>query len=208
MSRVETISPPRKMTVEEYLEFERNSDAKHDYVDGQVIDVRAMAGTTAEHASIQLNWLVALANRLQGKPCRPFGSDLKVRAVQRTRYRYPDLSVVCHPIEYDPRESTHLTLVNPKLIVEILSDSTEIQDRGDKFKEYLQIDSFREYVLTSQRLPIVETFFKRDDGQWLFNFSRGLDAAVKLQSLGIEVPLREIFAGVEFSPEALADDAT
>jgi len=208
MSRVETISPPRKMTVEEYLEFERNSDAKHDYVDGQVIDVRAMAGTTANHSRIQLSWSVALRHRLEGMPCEPFGSDLKVRSSRQRAFRYPDLSVACRPLEFDPRESGELTLLNPRLIIEILSDSTEKQDRDEKFKEYLTIESFREYVLTSQYRPSIETFYRRDDGQWLFNFTRGLDAAVKLQSLGIEVPLREIFAGVEFSPEALADDAT
>lgn len=189
------------MTVDQYLEFERTSDIKHDFVAGSLIDVRAKAGTTESHGRIQVSWLVALHRALDGKPCEPFGSDLKIRSARRATYRYPDISVAYRPLEFDPRESAHLTLLNPKLIIEILSDSTEMQDRTDKFTEYREIDSFREYVLTSQNAPHVECYYRQDDGRWLVSYVRGLDKIVKLQSLDIEVQLREIYAGVEFPPE-------
>ncbi len=205
MSRLDSTTTIPKMTVEEYLEFEKNSEEKHDYIDGYLVDVRAMAGTTANHSRIQRNWLTALSRRLEGNPCEAFGSDLKVRSIRQARYRYPDVSVGCRPLEFDEKEGSQRTLLNPKLIIEILSDSTANQDRDDKFKEYLTIESFREYVLTSQHLPVVETFYRNDDGQWVFNYVHGLDATIKLSSLGVEAPLREIYAGVEFSPEAIAE---
>jgi len=201
MSRLQHNSLPRKMTVNEYLEFERSSPDKHDYVNGDLIDVRAMAGTTGEHSAITANWLIALGARLKDRPCRPFDSNLKVRSAKRTNYRYPDLSVACKPIQYDPREGANLTLLNPTLIVEILSESTEAQDRVEKFAEYREMESFREYVLTAQKSPYVETFFLQDDGQWVMSFTHGLDKVVKLRSLGIEVPLSEIYVGVEFPVE-------
>ncbi len=194
------------MTVEEYLEFEKNSEAKHDYVDGQVIDVRAMAGNTVNHSRIERNWMVALTTRLAGKPCEPFGSTLKVRTSRRVKYRYPDLSVACPPLRFDPKEGDQLTLLNPTLIIEVLSDSTQAQDRDEKFKEYMEIESFREYVLTSQHRPLVETFYRRDDGSWILNFARGLDAVAKLGALGIEVPLSEIYGGIDFPKEMLNVD--
>jgi len=195
------------MTVQEYLDFEATSETKHDYVDGYLVDVRAMAGTTVDHSRIERNWIMALSKRLDGKPCEAFGSSLKVRAAKRTNYRYPDLSVGCKPLQFDDRESTSRTLLNPTLVVEILSDSTGSEDRGQKFTEYREIESFREYVLTSQSAPSVEVFYKRDDGQWLFNFSSGLEASIKLLSLGIEVPLSEIYAGVTFpKPDAAPVD--
>jgi len=186
------------MTVEEYLAYEETAEEKHDYVDGKLIDVRAMAGGTSEHSMIELNWAAALLRKLEGKPCRPFSSNLKVRARKKVRYRYPDLSVACQPFEYDDRESSHRTLLNPTLIVEILSSSTESQDRGKKFSEYREIESFREYVLTAQHKPYVEVYFRLDDGQWMVNFTEGMDGIVRLRSLDIELPVKDLYVGVQF----------
>ncbi len=142
MSQAHSIYSQKKMTIEEYLEFERTSEVKHDFVDGDLIDVRAMAGGSANHSVITLNWGAALLRRLNGKPCRAFDSNLKVRAQHSVKFRYPDLSVACPPLEFDPQESAQLTLLNPKLIIEVLSDSTEARDRGVKFAEYREIASF------------------------------------------------------------------
>jgi len=189
------------MTVQEYLEFERTSPEKHDYVDGFIVDVRSMAGNNFNHSLIVMNWGGEIRARLKGKPCFAFDSNLKVRSKRIARYRYPDVSVACEPFEFDPAEKSQTTLMNPKLIVEVLSDSTERTDASFKLLDYVAIDSFREYVLTSQHEPLVITFFREDDGRWIFTPFRGMESSVKLQSLDMEIPLRDLYAGVVFSPE-------
>ena len=115
--------------------------------------------------------------------------------------------MICGPIQLDPKDPTKTTATNPRVLVEVLSPTTEGYDRGEKFRRYLTIDSLEEYVLVSQSIPRIETFFRQEGGAWLFRHAVGLDAIVTIRSLQIELPLSEVYAGIEFPPdEALAAD--
>jgi Uma2 family endonuclease len=127
-----------------------------------------------------------------------YSSDLRVRIPRKVLYTYPDATVVCGPGEFDKEGAAGETLTNPRLIVEVLSASTELYDRGKKFALYREIPSLVEYVLVSQTDPRVETFFRHDDGGWSFGPFAGLNSTVKLMSLGIELSLADVYAGVEF----------
>ena len=140
-------------------------------------------------------------NRLRGKPCQPYGSDLRVRFVGQQRTAYPNVSVICGPIQYDPDEKAGHTILNPRVIIEILSPSTEAYDRGDKFAAYRDIPSLAEYVLTSQHEPRVETYLRQDDGTWSLAPFVGLELTARIRSIGVDLPLAEVYSGVEFTPE-------
>lgn len=186
---------PDRMTVSEYLALEETSRDKHEFRDGQRI---MMAGGTFQHGVIAINIARAFGNRLVGGPCTMFDSTVKIRPGESARFVYPDAGVVCGTPQFAPEDPHQTTILNPRLVIEILSPSTEAYDRGDKFTSYREATSLREYVLVSQTQPHVETFYRRDTGEWVFNPAAGLDAVVRLQSLGIEVPLSEIYAGINF----------
>lgn len=192
---------PRKLTIEEYLEIERTSVEKHDYRDGELIAINqiiAMAGGMPMHSLTIANTISTLSSRARGGPCRVFDSNLRIGILSKARLMYPDISVICGELLYDPRDKGMTTVTNPRVIVEVLSPGTEDYNRTDKFDRYREIDSFEEYVLISYAAPRVETYRRRSDGGWTFDVFIGLDATAMVTSLGIEVPLREIYAGVEF----------
>lgn len=123
---------------------------------------------------------------------------MRVRIPRRLRYVYPDISVVCGPPEFDPDDPKKTTIINPRVIAEVLSDSTESYDRGGKFEACREIPSLHEYVLVSQHEPLVEVFLRQTEGAWLFNAWKGLETATALRSLEITLPLSEIYAGLKF----------
>lgn len=186
-----------RCSVAEYLRVEREATEKHEYRDGEVV---AMAGGTGEHSLIIANAIRELGNRLKGKPCRVYDSNFRMAVNPGARYAYPDLSIICGPVVYDPADATRQTATNPRVIVEVLSPLTEAYDRGEKFRRYLRIPSFEEYVLVSQAMPVVETYTRQADGTWVFRAFEGLEATARLRSLEIDLPLAEVFAGVEFPP--------
>lgn len=196
MSRVPT-EKSRRYTVAEYLAFEHEATERHEYRDGEIV---SMAGGTPEHSLITANVIRRLGNRLEGKPCQVFESNLRVRSVRDERYTYPDVSVVCDGPKFDPADGRRTTIVNPRVIVEVLSPNTEGSDRGEKFRRYIMIDGFQEYVLIAQTRARVETFLRQPDGTWSFAFFDGLEATARLRSLGVDLPLTEIYAGVTFLP--------
>lgn len=196
MSRVAT-DQPKRFTVQEYLAFERGSAEKHELRDGELV---AMAGGTPEHSLIIANVTGELRNRLKGKPCRVYESNLRVRPPRSERYTYPDVSVFCTDLRRDPLDAEGQTVTNPRVIVEVLSKSTESSDRGEKFRRYLLIDTLEEYVLVAQSNPRVETFLRQPDGTWSFAYHDGLESTARLRSLGVDLPLTEIYAGVTFPP--------
>lgn len=189
---------PNYFTVEEYLRLEADSVEKHEYRGGEII---AMAGGSPEHSLITANLIGELRQRLKGKPCRVYDSNLRVRIPGTTSYAYPDLSVICGPAQFDPQDRNRVTATNPKVVIEVLTPSTEADDRGEKFRHYLALPSLEEYVLVSQLAPRVESYHRREDGTWLFAVAEGADAAARFRSLGVEVPFTEVYAGVEFPPE-------
>jgi Uma2 family endonuclease len=178
---------------EEYLRLERAANYKSEYLGGEIF---AMAGGSANHSVIAANTIRELGNRLGGKECLPYTSDLRIRISATGLYTYPDVSVVCGSRKYADEGDD--TIVNPALNVEVLSDSTEAYDRGTKFAHYRRIPSLREYVLISQSRPTVEVFSRQTDGTWLLTPVSGLDSAVRLPALDVEIRLGEIFLGVEF----------
>ena len=193
------VEQKRRYTITEYLERERQSLEKHEYDNGEIL---AMAGGSANHSLVAMNFLGELRARLKGQPCRVYESNLRVRIPRTTLYTYPDGSVICGEIKRDADDPAGETVVNPRVIVEVLSPSTELYDRVTKFSRYQQLDSLEEYVLVAQSSPHVECFWRREGGTWLLTPVYGLDAVARLQSLRIELPLREIYAGVEFPPPA------
>ena len=154
--------PERRASYAEYLELERTSETKHEFVNGEIY---AMAGGTPEHARLAMKLGRLLGAALDGQPCEVFGSDLRVRVVATGRATYPDLTVVCGRAELDPEDAEAVT--NPTVLVEVLSVTTEQSDRTDKWARYRRIPSLQCYVLVSQHEPRVETF-RRDGRRWIY----------------------------------------
>lgn len=175
------------MTYAQYLELERGSLEKHEYLRGQVW---AMAGGTPSHAQIAANVTAALSAALKGRPCGAFSSDLRVRVVETDRSTYPDVTVVCGKRQLAPDDEN--AVVNPTLIVEVLSDSTEASDRGEKFAHLQRLPSLKEYVLVSQREQRVEVFRRGEGATWtLLPFTSG---RVDLKSVDAFLELAEVYA--------------
>jgi Uma2 family endonuclease len=185
-----------RMTPEEYLAFERSSELKHEYADGEIF---AMSGGTWEHSLVGQNIARELGNALLERPCAVHGSDMRVKAIATERYFYPDVSVVCGQPYFE--DETRDTLLNPKVIVEVLSESTERYDRGDKFASYRTIDSLQDYVMASQTAPLIEHFSRQADGTWVFR-ALGPGERLVLPSLGCEIPVDRAYLKVFNAPQA------
>lgn len=189
---------PHPYTVDEYLTIERDAVERHEFRDGEIV---SMAGGTVVHSQIIANCLGEIGSRLKGKPCRAYDSNLRVRISRGTLYSYPDITVICGSPVIDPDDRWGETVTNPRLIVEVLSPSSETYDRKTKFDGYRRLESFREYVLVSQETPRVEAYFRRDDGTWTFDVATGSESVISLRSIEINFSLAEAYAGVEFPPE-------
>jgi Uma2 family endonuclease len=189
--------PDSFYTLEEYLALERASDRSFEFRDGQVV---CMSGGTIQHATIARNILHHLGNRLAGKLCRVFGSDLAIHVPAGLPYRYPDGSVVCGEVRYKTIDVRH-ALENPVLLLEVLSKSSATYDRGAKFAEYKSIPTFAEYLLVDQYRARVACRIRLDDGTWFEQTYDGLDGVVSLHTLGIDLPLREVYEDVTFEGE-------
>ena len=185
--------PVRQLTPEQYLEIERKAEFKSQFFRGEMF---AMSGASREHNQIAVNLIRNVSQRLLSGPCEVYGSDMRVRVSKTGLYTYPDLSIACDiPQFVDDKGDTLLT---PKVLFEILSDSTEKYDRGTKSNQYRQIESLQEYVLVSQTDPQVEVFHRQPDGNWLLREARALEESITLHSIGITHPLSEIYLHVEF----------
>ena len=185
-----------RMTEAEYLAFERASDIRHEYLDGHVY---AMTGASRAHNLISTYTAASLINQLRGRPCEVYASDMRVRVSATGLYTYPDVTVVYGNPQF--ADSALDTLLNPVLVIEVLSPSTESYDRGKKFQHYRQLESLREYVLISQDSPRVERFLRQDDGTWLLTDAAGLDASLELASVACTLALAEVYEKVTFEAE-------
>ena len=192
--------PIRKLTPAEYLVRERAATYRSEYFDGEMF---AMAGGSPRHSLVCANVIRELGNGLRRGPCAVYESNLRILVSATGLYTYPDASVICGPLEYE--DEHHDTVVNPTLLVEVLSGSTEAYDRGRKFGHYRQIPALREYLLVAQEEPRIERFLRNDDNTWTLTEVAGLDAILALPSLGIEIALREVYDKVDFSEPARAD---
>jgi len=173
------------MTEDEYLAFERTSEGRHEYADGEIF---AMSGGTGNHAAVMLSIGSELRVALRGRNCRAFSTELRVYIPRTRRYVYPDASVVCGGVEY--LDAANDTLLNPKVIVEVLSPSTEGYDRGDKFAQYRSIPSVSHYVLAAQDKPLVEVYTRQDDGSWNYRaYGPGEKAALSAIACELDVDM-------------------
>lgn len=186
--------PPigQQWTVEQYLEMERASIIRHELVDGRVY---AMAGGDQDHGSISINVCAALADRLDGRPCRVFNTDMKVRLANEQAFVYPDASVTCDPRDLADRTADFIRF--PCLVVEVLSASTERYDRGAKYDLYRGRGVLKEYMLVETRRQVAEVRTRRDDGSWTtVSYGRGDD--IGLGSVGLTIPLAALYRGITF----------
>jgi Uma2 family endonuclease len=182
------------ITPEEYLDHERLAEFKSEYYDGQIY---AMSGTSFRHTVIASNLHGELFDQLRGKPCRPFFSDLRLRSPNSNAYTYPDIMVICGPPQF--ADDRFDTMLNPTLIIEILSSSTESWDRGGKFAHYRKLESLSDYVLVSQEKMLVEHYTRQGE-QWLLTAWSQPEDSLMLASIGCEVRLRDVYAKVSFEP--------
>jgi Uma2 family endonuclease len=180
----------RSWTPDEYLAMERSSQEKHEYCDGEVF---AMAGASEEHNLIVANVVRVLGNLLLRRPCKIYPSDMRVKIPATGLYTYPDASVTCHRPAFEGDKGD--TLLNPQVVVEVLSDSTEDYDRGTKFKNYRTIPSLVDYVLVSQTEVLVEHHVRQPDGSWLMREHRAGEQ-LELASLGCAVDVDELYLKV------------
>ena len=180
--------PQLKLTPEEFLTDERNAETKHEFLDGEVY---AMAGASHEHNVIVANVIAELHSRLKRHPCEVLPSDMRLRVAETGLFTYPDVMVVCDkPFFVDDKTDT---LLNPKLIVEVLSPTTEANDRGWKWAHSRQLQSLAEYVLIAQDDYRVEQYSRQADDSWLYREYRGLNDSLRIPLFGCEIPLSDIF---------------
>ncbi|MBW4650912.1 MAG: Uma2 family endonuclease [Kastovskya adunca ATA6-11-RM4] len=179
------------LTADEYLQLEEQSPVKHEYIDGQIY---AMAGASDPHVTIALNLATLLRNHVRGSGCRVYISDMKARIETLNRFYYPDVMVTC-----DSRDQEKPTYKRfPTLIIEVLSDSTEAFDRGDKFADYQELDSLREYVLINTKRTRVECFRRNDEGLWVLQSYTPEQRAFRLDSIDFEGTLETLYEDVVF----------
>ncbi|AKF10367.1 Uma2 family endonuclease [Sandaracinus amylolyticus] len=184
-----------RMTREQYLAAERASSEKHILWDGAVY---AMAGASLAHNAIVANLVIALGTRLDRSACRPYPSDLRVRIPGSDRYVYPDATVVCGRAQLE--DEHHDVLLNPTVVIEVLSAGTEAFDRGEKFAAYRTITSMQSFVLISQDQQRVEIYTRGPEGVWSFREHRGGDVTLALgNERTVALPIDALYAGVELS---------
>lgn len=189
-----TVQTKPYLSPQEYLALERSAEYKSEYLNGEMI---AMSGASREHVLIVLNLASGLKRQLQQRPCEIYVNDLRVQVSATGLYTYPDVAVVCEEPRFEDEHRD--TLLNPILIVEVLSPSTESYDRGRKFEQYRTLESLQEYLLVSQDRPRVEQFIRQDGNVWLFKDIAGLGQVVSLASVACGIGLAEIYDKIAFS---------
>ncbi|MDX6695617.1 MAG: hypothetical protein QOF02_3220 [Blastocatellia bacterium] len=180
--------PQTYLTPEEYLTIERQATDKSEYVDGVMY---AMSGASFKHNVIVANVVAELVQQLKGRPCLALPSDIKVRMPDSRKFFYPDVSVVCgEPQFHDERSDV---LLNPTLIVEVLSESTAAFDRGEKFQAYQQLDSLQEYLLVSQDKIFIEQYVRQAREKWTYIAMVGLESSLTLPSIECALSLKAVY---------------
>ena len=184
-------------TAEDYLNFEREADTRHEFLDGEIYQ---MAGESLSHSRIYINLAAEIGSSLKGKRCEPLSPNMKVRTSTASLFSYPDLTIVCgEPIFHDQKKDV---LTNPQVIFEVLSPSTAEYDRTTKFQKYrMGNETLTDYILVSQDKPFVEHFFKQADGKWLYQSYAAIEDVLKVETTDCELSLREIYDRVELTIE-------
>lgn len=181
----------RSMSVEEYLAFEKKSGIKYEYLDGEIF---AMSGGTGNHSRITMNAVIAIGQQVAHSPCHVHSSDMRIK-ISETQYIYPDFSVVCGEDEYATDSET--ILVNPTLVAEVMSPSTADYDRGAKGDFYRSLPSVQAYLLFDQDRILAQLYTRHEAG-WLLREFKSLDLAVPLKSIQCDLPLADVYQGINF----------
>ncbi len=185
--------PKQRYTEEEYLAFERASTEKHELIDGEIV---AMTGASEHHNLITTSTLSSLFVQLHKKTCKVYPSDMRVR-VSRRQYTYPDITVLCGASVLAD-DDYHDTLLNPTIIIEVLSPSTEAYDRGSKFTLYRNLPSLQEYILISQDHIQIERYVRQPDQQWLLSEIKILDGVMELTNIGCTLSAADVYEQITF----------
>ena len=189
--------PKPHLTPQQYLARERQAETKSEYLRGEMF---AMSGASREHNLIAGNVNRKLGEQLRERECEVYQADMRVKVSPTGLYTYPDVTVVCGEPEFEDAEVD--TLLNPKVLVEVLSPSTADYDRGGKFTHYRRLPSLQEYVLISQDRPLVEHYVRQGQDEWLLTEQSSLQDTLILPSIQCQLPLSEIYLKVQFAPDA------
>lgn len=198
MAASRSSSSPLYISRIEYLDAEHIAVEKHEWIDGRVIELR---GGTYRTSRIAANLIGGIGNELDGGPCFVLESNMRLWMKEANRYTYPDVQIVCGEPEFDPLDRRQTTIMNPVVVIEVLSDSTESNDRGPKFQGYIAMPTVQVYVLVSTRKPRVEWYVRQPGRPWLFNYAAGLDGTFAVADPAVTLPLAEIYTGItDFDP--------
>jgi len=178
-------------TIEEYLAFERASQTKHELYKGEIFD---MAGASLNHNKLQMNFTTAVGGFLKGTSSNVFGSDLRIHVPANGLFTYPDAIIICG----DPQlmDEAFDTVLNPSVIVEILSPATQRYDRGEKFMLYRSIPSLQEYILIDSESINIEHYKRNDDNTWLLQEWKERTDTLTIASIGLSLPVEELYSGI------------
>ncbi len=188
-----TQTATRTYTPEEYLALEEQSETRNEYHDGEIVP---MSGGTVNHNKISGNFYAYFKFAKKGQSYDVFMADVRLWIPESNRYTYPDVQIICGEVGYYEKRKD--TIINPTVIIEVLSQSTEAYDKGDKFKYYRSIPSFQEYIIINQYQYEVEQYVKTEDNKWLVSYLESAEAVLSLNSVEFEISLEELYEGVEF----------
>jgi Uma2 family endonuclease len=183
--------PQKLLSVQEYLTLERHAEVKSEYFAGEMF---AMAGASQRHNLIVTNVIRTLGNQLLERDCNVYPSDMRIKIPHIHKYTYPDVVVACGEEQFDDVHND--TLLNPTMIIEILSESTEAYDRGKKFEHYQSLESLREYILIAQDPYRLERYVRQDDRTWTYTEFHSANDAVSLPTIGCTLILKDVYAKV------------
>ncbi len=183
----------KNISAAEYLTVERDAFEKHEYYQGEVF---AMSGASRKHNIIFSHVFGELSSKLKGKNCMPFGSDLRIHIPKNTLYTYPDISIICGEMECT--DDLFDTIVNPSVIIELLSKSTRNYDKGEKFTLYRDIDSLQEYILIDTEKIYVEAHIRNKDNSWKLTEFKSLENSFLINTVNLSIALKDIYDGISF----------
>jgi Uma2 family endonuclease len=189
--------PKKLLTPEDYLAIEREADFKSEYFGGEMF---AMAGASETHTLIISNVVRSLGNQVLDRNCYVYPNDMRVKVSAIGKYTYPDVVVVCGKKIFDDGQKD--TILNPVLIIEVLSESTEAYDRGKKFEHYQYLESLSEYLLISQESYRIEQFVRQNDRSWTYYEFHDLDDVIKLATIGCELALKDVYLKIAIESTA------
>ncbi len=188
-----SLNPAHLYSPEEYLEMERQAEYKSDYFAGEIF---AMSGASENHNLIVSNLVREISLQFKAIPCKVYSNDMRVKVSFTGLYTYPDVVALCADVQFDDNHKD--TLLNPTLIVEVLSKSTEAYDRGDKFAHYRKLDSLKEYVLVTQDKYHVELYTRQLDNHWLLSEVNTIEDVISFESINCHLALNEVYDKIKF----------